>query len=92
MVKVSGVPYEVDLPHGLDEAGLIAELERENAMMRARMQRLEDENRMPWSSHRTDKPDASEKVGLQVKHRTDKPEEHTWKDRFILCKKRSESL
>jgi predicted Fe-S protein YdhL (DUF1289 family) len=28
MVKVSGVPYEVDLPHGLDEAGLIAELER----------------------------------------------------------------
>ncbi len=45
MVKVSGVPYEVDLPHGLDEAGLIAELERENSMMRARMQRLEDENR-----------------------------------------------
>ena len=45
MVKVSGVPYEVDLPHGLDEAGLIAELERENAMMRDRMQRLEDENR-----------------------------------------------
>lgn len=45
MVKVSGVPYEVDLPHGLDEAGFIAELERENAMMRARMQRLEDENR-----------------------------------------------
>ena len=45
MVKVSGVPYEVDLPHGLDEAGLIAKLERENAMMRARMQRLEDENR-----------------------------------------------
>ena len=45
MVKVSGVPYEVDLPNGLDEAGLIAELERENAMMRARMQRLEDENR-----------------------------------------------
>jgi hypothetical protein len=45
MVKVSGVPYEVDLPHGLDESGIIAELERENAMMRARMQRLEDENR-----------------------------------------------
>ncbi len=45
MVKVSGVPYEVDLPHGLDEAGVIAELERENAMMRARMERLEDENR-----------------------------------------------
>ena len=45
MVKVSGVPYEVDLPHGLDESGVIAELERESAMMRARMQRLEDENR-----------------------------------------------
>jgi len=45
MVKVSGVPYEVDLPHGLDESGVIAVLERENAMMRARMQRLEDENR-----------------------------------------------
>ena len=45
MVKVSGVPYEVDLPYGLDESGLIAELERENATMRARMQRLEDENR-----------------------------------------------
>ena len=45
MVKVSGVPYEVDLPHGLDESGVISELERENAMMRARMQRLEDENR-----------------------------------------------
>ena len=42
MVKVSGVPYEVDLPH---ESGVIAELERENAMIRARMQRLEDENR-----------------------------------------------
>jgi predicted RNase H-like nuclease (RuvC/YqgF family) len=42
MVKVSGVPYEVDLPQ---ESDVIAELERENAMMRARMQRLEDENR-----------------------------------------------
>lgn len=42
MVKVSGVPYEVDLPH---ESDVIAELERENVMIRARMQRLEDENR-----------------------------------------------
>jgi len=44
-VKVSGVPYEVELPFGLDEASVIAELERENAMMRARMERLEDEAR-----------------------------------------------
>ena len=42
MVKVGGVPYEVDLPH---ESDVVAELERENVMMRARMQRLEDENR-----------------------------------------------
>lgn len=46
MVKVSGVPYEVDLPHGLDESGVIAELERENMMMRARMERLENELRI----------------------------------------------
>lgn len=45
MVKVSGVPYEVNFPHGLDEAAIISELERENAMMRARMERLEDEAR-----------------------------------------------
>jgi hypothetical protein len=55
---VSGVPYEVELsPYNpldyiktkddLDAyvAAYCAELERENAMMRARMQRLEDENR-----------------------------------------------
>jgi hypothetical protein len=46
MVKVSGVPYDVELPHGLDESGVIAELERENAMMRARMERLENEVRI----------------------------------------------
>jgi predicted nuclease with TOPRIM domain len=37
--RVSGVPYEVELP---DE---IATLEQENRQMRARMDRLEDENR-----------------------------------------------
>lgn len=46
MVRVSGVPYEVELPHGLDESGIIAELERENAMMRSRMDRLENELRI----------------------------------------------
>jgi hypothetical protein len=58
MVRVSGVPYEVKLsPYNpldyiktkadLDAyvSAYCAELERENAMMRARMQRLEDENR-----------------------------------------------
>jgi uncharacterized protein YlxW (UPF0749 family) len=39
MVRVSGIPYEVEL------VDMVSELERENAMMRARMQRLEDENR-----------------------------------------------
>ena len=56
--RVSGVPYEVELsPYNpldyiktkddLDAyvAAYCAELERENAMMRARMERLEDENR-----------------------------------------------
>jgi len=56
--RVSGVPYEVELsPYNpldyiktkadLDDyvSSYCAELERENAMMRARMQRLEDENR-----------------------------------------------
>lgn len=35
--RVSGVPYEVNLPD------LVAELERENFMLRARIQRLEEE-------------------------------------------------
>jgi predicted nuclease with TOPRIM domain len=39
MVRVSGVPYEVEL------VDMVSELERENAMIRARMERLEDENR-----------------------------------------------
>jgi chaperonin cofactor prefoldin len=39
MVKVSGVPYEVDLPD------MVSELERENFMLRARTERLEDELR-----------------------------------------------
>ena len=56
--RVSGVPYEVELsPYNpldyiktkddLDAyvAAYCAELERENATMRARMERLEDENR-----------------------------------------------
>jgi len=56
--RVSGVPYEVELsPYNpldyiktkvdLDAyvSAYCAELERENAMMRARMERLEDENR-----------------------------------------------
>ena len=33
----------IEMPHGLDESAVIAELERENAMMLARMMRLEDE-------------------------------------------------
>lgn len=36
-VKVSGVPYEVDMPD------IVSELERENFMLRARVQRLEEE-------------------------------------------------
>ena len=39
MVRVSGVPYEVDLSSDL------CTLEQENKQMRARMNRLEDENR-----------------------------------------------
>lgn len=35
--RVSGVPYEVDMPD------VVAELERENFMLRARIQRLEEE-------------------------------------------------
>lgn len=37
MVKVSGVPYEVELPD------MVSELERENFMLRARTERLEEE-------------------------------------------------
>jgi len=40
MVRVSGVPYEVELPSNDD---IIATLEHENRCMRARMDRLEDE-------------------------------------------------
>ena len=51
MTRVSGVPYEVDLPMAKatvsEQFGsveeLIAELERENFMLRARVQRLEEE-------------------------------------------------
>lgn len=39
MVRVSGVPYEVDLSN----ADIIETLEQENRLMRARMDRLEDE-------------------------------------------------
>ena len=54
MVKVSGVPYDVDLsriyegnkqPDTVFSDGLIEVLEQENRQMRARMERLEDENR-----------------------------------------------
>jgi hypothetical protein len=50
MVKVSGVPYQVDLPDlhvdlpPLDD--IVATLEQENKQMRARMDRLEDELRV----------------------------------------------
>lgn len=44
--RVSGVPYEVELPYGMDESSVIAELERENFMMRARMERLENDLRI----------------------------------------------
>jgi hypothetical protein len=43
MVKVSGVPYDVDLP-AIDD--MVATLEHENKCMRARMDRLEDELRV----------------------------------------------
>ena len=39
MVKVSGVPYDVELPD------MVSELERENFMLRARPERLEEELR-----------------------------------------------
>jgi hypothetical protein len=39
MVKVSGVPYDVELPD------MVSELERENFMLRARTERLEEELR-----------------------------------------------
>ena len=46
--KVSGVPYEVDLAQSdsLANEDLIAVLEQENRLMRARMDRLEDELRV----------------------------------------------
>jgi cell division protein FtsB len=40
MVRVSGVPYEVDLPSTDD---IIATLEHENNCLRARNERLEEE-------------------------------------------------
>jgi hypothetical protein len=46
MVRVSGVPYDVALPappREVEESDLIAELERENFMLRARVDRLERE-------------------------------------------------
>lgn len=49
MVKVSGVPYDVDLPsftEAHEQDDLIATLEQENRFMRARMDRLEDELRV----------------------------------------------
>jgi hypothetical protein len=48
--RVSGVPYEVDLTIGkiddLAQEDLIAVLEQENRLMRARMDRLEDDLRV----------------------------------------------
>lgn len=49
--RVSGVPYEVDLinnymdllDQNIDKGDMIAELERENFMLRARIDRLEEE-------------------------------------------------
>lgn len=43
MVKVSGVPYEVEIPPKEVDQDVIAELERENFMLRARIDRLEGE-------------------------------------------------
>lgn len=43
MVKVSGVPYDVELPPKQVDEDVIAELERENFMLRARIDRLENE-------------------------------------------------
>lgn len=43
MVRVSGVPYEVELEQKHESH--IEVLELENRLMRARMDRLEDENR-----------------------------------------------
>jgi hypothetical protein len=43
MVRVSGVPYEVELVN--QYMNDISELERENFMLRARTERLEDELR-----------------------------------------------
>ena len=52
--RVSGVPYEVDIPEGYEQFKatdyasydeMIATLEQENRQMRARMDRLEDELR-----------------------------------------------
>ena len=48
MVRVSGVPYDVELPKEEpvpDNYDLISELERENFMLRSRTERLEDEIR-----------------------------------------------
>lgn len=50
MVRVSGVPYEVDLDgrcpnHDLGTDDMIATLEQENKYMRARMDRLEEDCR-----------------------------------------------
>ena len=50
-VRVSGVPYEVDLineyvgllDQNISRGDMIAELERENFVLRARVQRLEEE-------------------------------------------------
>ena len=44
--RVSGVPYEVELPYGMDDIGVIAELEHENRLLRARIDRLENELRI----------------------------------------------
>jgi hypothetical protein len=46
MVKVSGVPYDVELPLSMNTDDMIATLEQENKLMRARMDRLEDELRV----------------------------------------------
>ena len=43
MVRVSGVPYEVELAD--QYMNDVSELERENFMLRARIERLEDEVR-----------------------------------------------
>jgi hypothetical protein len=61
MVRVSGVPYEVELEPNVSYDEMISMLELENKFIRARMERLEHENEVLLTTlekmrngHRTD--------------------------------------